>query len=148
MLSLQSHKQPEMPATTTSNANKPAAGSESAREQTGPNSQGASSNSLGVDSEGTQGGDCTREMLMTLTRDELKDIVKARNLSATGFERRPKAGKIYRKRGTLSTNKSESSNRSYFIDPRSIEGSPPLTASYQRDHTSCKYLSSVVFIIH
>lgn len=80
---------------------------------------------------------------MTLTRDELKDIMKACNLSATGFERRLKAGKIYCKHGTLSTNKSESSNRSYFIDPRSIKGSPSLTASYQRDHTSCKYLSSV-----
>jgi len=60
----------------------------------GPETTGSHSPSADPLETGSQNNTCTREMLQVLTKEELKELIKARKLTTAAIERRPKNGKF------------------------------------------------------
>ena len=92
---------------------------------------------------GSQDSICTQEILQVLTKEELKELIKARKLICTGIERRPKNGEftIIWTPPRRSTHKC--SIRFAVSNTHSTSRSAPLTARHQRDRAIGKLFNEV-----
>ena len=92
---------------------------------------------------GSQNSICTQEILQVLTKEELKELIKARKLICTGIERHPKNGEftIIWTAPRCSTHKC--TIRFADSNTHSTSRSAPLAARHQRDCAIGKLFNEV-----
>jgi len=92
---------------------------------------------------GSQNGICTQEILQVLTKEELKELIKARKLICTGIERRPKSGEFNIIWTTPRCSTHKCSIRFAVSNTHSTSRSAPLAARHQRDCAIGKLFNEV-----
>src|SRR5882724_5440585 len=92
---------------------------------------------------GSQNGICTQEILQVLTKEELKELIKARKMICTGIERRPKSGEFNIIWTTPRCSTHKCSIRFAVSKTHSTSRSAPLAARHQRDRAIGKLFNEV-----